>query len=299
MAGAALMEWCRQYFGEACDPRWLGIAREAGPSVTPGHVAAIMWTLKECASKARPRGSVAGYDAQAISDFYGWSLDSIIRPTVAAIEARGIIVDGHLANWDDLQPVKHDRTNAARQQAYRDRQRVKKAEGQVPAPGAACPARNGVTSVTSNESREVTTTEEKEQSNCSFSDSSRQDTNTSLKSDTSRTVRERGCAIVNPGEFWGWAEAHGIPTTFGLRRFQARNLSNWIVQGITDAQLGDALGRAQAARAKAGSQAPVNLGYLACFVDEVLSGEQPRSNQQTGGGNERGDELSREFARVG
>lgn len=290
------MEWCRQYFGEACDPRWLGIAREAGQGVTPGHVAAIMWTLKECASKARPRGSVAAYDAQAISDFYGWPLESIIRPTVAAIEARGIIVEGHLVNWDELQPVKHDRTNAKRQHDYRERQKARKAGTPATAVDSAS---NAVTGVTGNESRQVTTTEEKEQSKCSFSDSSRQDTNTSLKSDTSRTVRERGCAIVNPGEFWSWAEAHGIPTTIGLRRFQARNLSNWITQGVTDEQLGDALRRAQTARAKAGSSAPVNLGYLACFVDEVLAGEQPRSNQQTGGGNERGDELSREFARAG
>jgi hypothetical protein len=290
------MEWCRQYFGEACDPRWLGIAREAGPSVTPGHVAAIMWTLKECASKARPRGCVAGYDAQAISDFYGWPLDSIIMPIMGALRARGIIVNGHLANWDETQATKHDRTNAKRQQAYRDR---KKAEKQSSPEVAPTDARNGVTSVATVTGNEITTTEEKEQSNCSFSDSSKQDTDISLKLDTPRTVRECGRAIVNPGAFWSWAEANGIPTTIGLRRFQARNLSQWIAQGLTDEQLGEALRRAQSRRAASGNSAPVNLGYLACFVDEVLAGEQPRDNQQTGGGNGRGDELSRAFARVG
>lgn len=292
------MEWCRQYFGEACDPRWLGIAREAGPSVTPGHVATIMWTLKECASKARPRGSVAKYDAQTISDFYGWPRDTIIDPIVGALNARGIIVDGFLADWEEKQAVKHDRTNAKRQQAYRER---KKAEKEIAPAGASTGACNGVTGVTNNASREVTTTEEKEQSNCSFSDSSKQDTDTSLKLDTPRTVRERGRAIVNPGEFWTWADAHGIPTTFGLRRFQARKLDlhTWIAQGLTDAHLSEAMRRAQLARTKQGSHEPVNLGFLGCFVDEVLAGHPARDEQQPGGGNERGDELSRAFARAG
>lgn len=287
------MEWCRQYHGEACDPRWLGIAKQAGEGATPGHVAAIVWTLKEHASRAKPRGCVAAFDCQAISDFYTWPVEQI-EAIVAAIGARGLIVDDMLVGWDDAQPVKHDKTNAKRQKAYRERQ---KAVPQEPAADHESNESNARYGVTNAPARSVTLTEEKEQSNCSYSDASKQDTNTSLKLDTPRNVRGQAGAFINPGDFWTWLTAEGIPAHIGTRTMNRGRIVEWAQQGLTQQQLDEALRRARQKRVDEKSGRPVNLGLLACFVDDVLAGKEPST--KTGGRNERGDQLSREFANVG
>lgn len=281
--------WFRQYHGESYDPRWLGIAAAAGAPVTPGHVVAVWCALKECASKSKPRGRVDGFDAHATADFFAWPHEQV-DAIVTAIAGRGLIVDGVIADWSDRQPVKKDTTGAKRQREFRQRQKSAAVVSETPTGAQQITHRNGVT----NDVTPVTATEEKEQSKSSFSDALRQETDTSLKLDTPRTVRERAGAILDRGSFWQWLAAHGLPVHIGIRTFQAHRLSNWIEQGLTDADLSEALDRAMAKRRRDRNLAPVNLGYLACFVDEVLSG-QPMTT--TGGGYERGDELSREFVR--
>ena len=258
------MDWFRQYHGEVCDPRWLGVARAAGNGVTPGHVFVVWGYLKECASKASPRGMVTSFDAHALADFTGWRLEQITA-VVDAIRDRGLIVDGEISDWLEKQPVKLDATNAARQRRHREK--LKRALA-----AAARPDNNGVTPVTNAVRNGVTPTEEKEQSNCDFSDASADSGNPSLKSPTTRTVREQAGAIIDAGGFWAWVADQGI--------------------------LAEAMRRAKRKREQQRSQHPVNLGFLACFVDDVIAGvpATAETNTNTGGGYERGDQLSREFA---
>lgn len=279
--------WFRQYHGETCDPRWLGIASAAGRGVTPGHVLAVWCALKECASKSKPRGRVDAFDARTLAEFFMWPREQV-DAIVSAISERGMVCDGVIAEWIERQPVKKDATGAKRQRAFRERQKQGEASSQ---PGEIT-ERNGVTDDACHTVTPVTGTEEKEQSKSSFSDASRQDPSITLKSGTSCNVRVRTGAIIDRGSFWQWLAAQGMPAHIGIRTVQAHRLSHWIEQGLTDADLHEALRRAKAKRLQDRSSAPVNLGFLACFVDEVLTG-QPTTTK--GGGYERGDELSREF----
>lgn len=286
------MDWLRHYHGEVCDPRWLGIARQAGNGVTPGHVFVVWGYLKECASKASPRGIVARFDATALADFTGWPVEQITS-TVEAICARGLIVDGVIVDWLERQPVKLDATNADRQKRHREKVKKRQDEGRE---AHSAPDSNGVTPVTGNAVTGVTTTEEKEHSKCSFSDSSKQASDTSLKLDTPRNVRERAHAFINAGEIWTWINGEGLPSNIGTRAFNRQRVADWLSQGLTDEQMAEALQRARQRRRDERSAHPINLGFLACFVDEVVSGAP--SKPTTGGGYERGDQLSREFANV-
>jgi len=295
-----MIGWWRAHHGIATDAKYATVRDRAGDGVTVGHVAAIWMAVLDGASQAKPRGNTSNFDAETLATCYGWPQDLVER-VFAAFQSKGMLdADGFVAKWPDRNPVKFDNTATERKQRQRAREKQRAAGKPVePAVGLNGHDMSRRDAVTVTMSHSVTPTEEKEQSKSSFSDSSKQDTNTSLKSDTPRIVRERGRAFINPGEFWTWAEASGVPMTFGLRRFQARNLGEWITRGLTDEQAAEALKRARAARQRTGNAAPVNLGYLACFLEEVLAGVPPRDEQQSGGGNERGDELSREFARVG
>lgn len=292
-----MIGWWRAHHGIATDAKYATVRDRAGDGVTVGHVAAIWLAVLDGASQAKPRGSTSSFDPETVASCYGWPQDLVER-VFSAFQSKGMLdADGFVAKWPTRNPTKFDNTAAERKQRQRAREKQRATHGATDDESHGMSRRDNVT-VT--KSHSVTPTEEKEQSKSSFSDASKQDTSTSLKSDTPRIVRECGRAFINPGEFWTWAEACGIPMTFGLRRFQARNLSEWIAHGLSDAQADEALRRARVARARSGNAAPVNLGYLACFLEEVLAGEEPRNEQQqSGGGNERGDELSREFARAG
>lgn len=283
------MDWFRVYHGMPTDPKWLLVARRAGDGVTPGHVVAVWSVLLDHASAARPRGSVKSFDAEAVAASFGWD-DSLIEAIYQALVSRRHIVDGVLRTWDERNPEKFAATNAERQAKHREK--VRKAKN-----SASGQAKTSNESNESNESHTVTPTEEKEQSNCSFSDSSKQDCNSSLKLATPRTVRGQAGAFINPGDFWAWINAEGIAAHIGIRTMNRSKLAEWIEQGLTEQTLSEAMRRARAKREREKSIHPVNLGFLACFVDEVLSGAQPTTT--TGGGYERGDELSREFANAG
>lgn len=285
------MDWCRQYHGEVCDPRYLGIARQVGGAITPGHVYTVWGYVKECASKASPRGCVLDFDALALADFTGWPV-ALIEATMVAFRERGMIDDGFISDWLSKQPVKLDATNAKRQAKHRERVKAQRA---APAPAKVTDS-NGRYSVTGKDVTGVTTTEEKEQSNCSFSDSSEQASDTSLKSDTPRNVREQARVFINAGDIWAWIAGEGLPSNIGTRAFNRQRVTDWLSRGLTDRQMDEAMERARKRRKEERSTHPINLGFLACFVDEVISGAP--SKPTNGGGYERGDELSREFARA-
>lgn len=291
------MDWFRVYHGMPTDPKWLLVARRAGHGVTTGHVVAIWCVLLDHASASKPRGNVQSVDLEAIAASLGWS-EEIVSAAYDALVSRRHIVDGCIRTWDERNPSKFDATNAQRQKRHRQKAKAAEKSAHETAPRAPeSNESNGRYGVTGNASRQVTPTEEKEQSKSSFSDSSKQDCNSTLKLDTPRTVREQAGAIVNAGDFWAWIAAQGIPAHIGIRTMNRAKLVSWIDQGMTAANLDEAMKRARKKRERQHSSHPVNIGFLACFIDEVLSGAHPTTT--TGGDYERGDQLSREFADAG
>lgn len=281
------MDWFRVYHGMPEDPKLRLVADLAG--VKMGHVVAVWTVLLDQASRARPRGDVASADHEVIAASLGWTVEQVTA-IIEALERRRHIVDGQLRAWPGRNPERFDATAKERKQRSRAKQK------QTSEPSASHDqSRRDMRD--SHASRNVTPTEEKEQSNCSFSDSSKQDCNSSLKLATPRTVRGQAGAFINPGDFWAWINAEGIAAHIGIRTMNRSKLAEWIEQGLTEQTLSEAMRRARAKREREKSIHPVNLGFLACFVDEVLSGAQPTTT--TGGGYERGDELSREFANAG
>lgn len=290
------MDWFRAYHGMPIDPKWITVARKAGEGVTPGHVVAVWAALLDQASQSKPRGFVAGFKAEDIAASFGWP-DAMVVSIVDALESKGLIVDGCLAKWDDRQPEKTDRTAGERKKRQRAKQ--KQPAGKSAAAAAEDDESHAVSRRDmrdSHESHHVTPLEEKEQSNCDFSEASKQAPNSSLKSDTTRSVREQARAFINAGEVWAWIAAAGMPANIGTRAFNRQRIAAWLQQGLTDQHLVEAMQRAKKRREDDHSTAPVNLGFLACLADEVLSGAPSKST--TGGGYERGDQLGREFANV-
>lgn len=291
------MDWYRAHHGMPIDPKWITVARRAGGGVTPGHVVAVWAALLDHASQSKPRGSVDGFQVEDIAASFGWPED-MVQAVLSALTDKRLIVDGHLAAWSKRQPEKEDTTATERKR----RQRAKAKAKDDPPPAPADEAGDAL-EMSRRDMRDeagqshVTPLEEKEQSNSSFSDASKQETDTSLKLGTPRNVRGQAGAFINPGDFWTWLTAEGIPVHIGTRAMNRGRIVEWTQQGLTQQQLDEALKRARQKRVDEKSSRPVNLGLLACFVDDVLAGKEPSTT--TGGRNERGDQLSREFANVG
>jgi len=286
------MDWFRVYHGMPTDPKWMLVAQRAGAGATPGHVVAVWAVLLDHASRARPRGNVESIDLEAVAVGLGWPL-GLVTSIYDALAARRHIVDGCVRTWGERNPSKFDSTNAARQKKHRAKvKKAAEAGAEMPTSGPDSNESNDRYGVTSNGVTAVTLTEEIERSD--ISDSLSRYSTSSLKPPTPRTAREQARAFGNVGEIWTALAAEGMPANFGIRTFNRRHLAGWVEQGLTEPQLAEALQRARARRREQRNPHPVNLGFLACFIDEVLSGAPKKS--MTGGGYERGDELSREFA---
>lgn len=289
------MDWFRAYHGAPTDPKWLVVAQVAGHGVTPGHVAAIWFALLDHASRAKPRGSVATFDFESIAAQFQWPVD-LITGIYGALEKRRHIVDGVLRKWEERNPSKVDATATERQQRHRAKKKATKPSDEVQAATAQADD-NGMSRRDMRDghgSRHVTPLEEKEQSNCSFSDSSRQESNVTTPLDSQRIVREKSVLISNVGEFWSRIESEGMPTSLFVRTKLLHQILGWLSQGITVEQFDEGVARARRKRRADNDTRPINPGYVACQIDDVLAGHADRTQ---GGGYEHGDELSRDFAR--
>lgn len=125
-----MADWFRSWHGAPTDPKWLGIARKAG--VAPGIAVAVAWALMDRASQADNRGSIAGYDADGLSCFFGCEPEQV-EAIVAAMGEKGIIRDGRLTNWEKRQPKRED-DSAGRVREHRDRERAKRAAERIGEP---------------------------------------------------------------------------------------------------------------------------------------------------------------------
>lgn len=124
------MDWFRSYHGAPTDPKWLSIARRA--KVLPGQVASVVWAMFDYASQhEEDRGSIAGFDAEAICDFFGYEPKDV-EAIIAALRDKRIITGDRFTAWDKRQPKREDPTAADRKRAQREREKAAKSGGEPP-----------------------------------------------------------------------------------------------------------------------------------------------------------------------
>lgn len=119
-----MIGWFRSHHGAPTDPKWIVIAAKAGSR--PGVVAAVWWALMDHASQAHPRGSVATFDQEALSAFYGFP-EAEIASVVKVLQDKQLIgANGRLKNWSKRQPKRErdDPKAAERAKAWRERQQT-------------------------------------------------------------------------------------------------------------------------------------------------------------------------------
>ena len=99
------------------NPKWRGIAAERG--VRPLDVYGIWNLLLEHASRQQDRGSVAQFSAADIAAQYDLK-KSDVEAILTEFEARGMIAEGRVANWDWYQRD----LSTARVQKHREERRA-------------------------------------------------------------------------------------------------------------------------------------------------------------------------------
>ncbi len=116
--------WLRLWRGAPECPTWGIIARRIKQPT--GVVVSVVWELLDRASTAngKDRGSIAGYDAEAISFCLGWAPD-VIDAVVAALRERGVLTGDRFTNWEKRQRsnsterMARSRANKAAEEAER------------------------------------------------------------------------------------------------------------------------------------------------------------------------------------
>lgn len=119
------MAWFRWHEGTATDPKLHLIARKSGQ---PAAFALAIWAmLLERASAADVRGDVSGFDCESADAALGMP-DGAAQAIYDAMIAKGMVVDGRLAKWEERQPKKEDASSTARVREYRAKQKAKAEE---------------------------------------------------------------------------------------------------------------------------------------------------------------------------
>lgn len=117
------MEWFRWWHGTLTDPKFQWVARKSGQSFTT--VIALWVALLERASSVTQgdasvtRGDVSGFDCDDHDVLFGIDDGSCAR-VLAAFVAKGMIIEGVIAKWEQRQPKRED-SSAERTRAYRER----------------------------------------------------------------------------------------------------------------------------------------------------------------------------------
>lgn len=111
------MDWFRSHHGAPSDSKWLVIARKA--KVSPALVVATFWTLLDHASQQEIRGDISSFDPESAAAFLGIE-DEEMEAIMVAFEAKGLIENGRIANWDKRQP-KREREDSSTERVQRHR----------------------------------------------------------------------------------------------------------------------------------------------------------------------------------
>jgi hypothetical protein len=115
-----MTDWFRSWHGAPTDPKWVLIGRKAG--ITPALASAIAWALFDHASQAQPRGCVEGFDCEVYAAWGGLEVECV-QAAVKAMQDRGMILEGMLANWSKRQPERED-NSTERTRAWRERKKT-------------------------------------------------------------------------------------------------------------------------------------------------------------------------------
>jgi hypothetical protein len=118
MAG---MDWFRWHHGSVTDPKFQLVARKSGASLP--DVLAVWAYVLETASQAEERGNFGEVDAEALDCLFGFpGTETRTADILKAMEARGLVKDGHVSAWSKRQPKREreDNTAAERKQRQRD-----------------------------------------------------------------------------------------------------------------------------------------------------------------------------------
>lgn len=249
------------YAIRSTDPVWSDVASEAGCS--PGECPALWLALMEYAATQKPRGTLRGIPLVGVAASFGWPYERVAA-IYRAMQARGIHDGVTLFAWDGRQLRKPDPTAGERKR--RQRAKVVGVDGHATSRRDHPP--KGVCHETS---RNVTMGGDKEGG--SFSSSSTPKDHS--PSDTPRAAR----VCANAGEVWAWLQDHGMPVGSIARALNlgaARQAADWLRHGVTTDHLAEALRRAQRRRQSDRDQSPVNVGFFASFLDDVLAGRPER-----------------------
>lgn len=117
------MAWFRLHEGTSLDVKWPLIARKTNTNV--GTVVAVWTAMLDYASQHKDRGTIAGFDCEAIDAFYGFE-DGICQSVFDALVAKGMIKDGKITNWEKRQPKKEDENAALRKHQQRERENTQR-----------------------------------------------------------------------------------------------------------------------------------------------------------------------------
>jgi hypothetical protein len=113
------IEWFRWYHGTVSNPKLALIAKKSGQS---RPVTIAVWAaLLEHASKSDIRGDVSNFDVEIIAVALDIEEDAI-NAVIAAMNAKGMIVDRTIAKWEARQPQRED-ASTERVRAFREKQK--------------------------------------------------------------------------------------------------------------------------------------------------------------------------------
>lgn len=114
------MAWFRWHEGTSSDPKFHLIARKSGQPVA--FALAIWAMLLERASAAEVRGDVSGFDCESADAALGMP-DGATQAIYDAMVAKGMVVDGRIAKWEERQPVREDENSTQRVREFRARKK--------------------------------------------------------------------------------------------------------------------------------------------------------------------------------
>lgn len=117
------MEWFRWYHGAISDPKWPLIARKSGQSI--GAVVSIWASLLEHASQEQARGSVDGFNPEAIDALYGYEDETTVTVCNAMRNAGVINAENIISSWEKRQPKRErDDDSSERVKRFREKQKA-------------------------------------------------------------------------------------------------------------------------------------------------------------------------------
>lgn len=116
------MEWFRWYHGAISDPKWPLVARKSGKSI--GVVVSIWASLLEHASQEQNRGSIEGFNPEAIDALFGYEDETTVTVCNAMRNAGIINAENFICSWGKRQP-KRERDDDSRERVRRFREKQK------------------------------------------------------------------------------------------------------------------------------------------------------------------------------